>query len=98
MPRVVPCWRKHEVPPDVEGGDPKVIVEKHMLLSINAREAVRNGTGEWSMKEPSMKNADEVVTVPSKQLPMNSDQRAKKTPARSRKAETEAAWEDGKAD
>ena len=52
MPRVVPAWRKFtvKVPANPETGEPekdKIIIEKYMLLSINAREAMKNGGGEW---------------------------------------------------
>lgn len=87
MPRVVPAWRKYTImKPSREGGpdEPHLVVEKYMLLSINAREAIKNGRNaegeqEWFLKEPSgMKAADQIVTVSSKQIPVGSDQRPKR--------------------
>lgn len=81
MPRVVPAWRKFTVvtpKTDTEPEKTEIVIEKYMLLSLNAREAIKNGGGEWFLKEPKLNVADKIVTVPSKQLPENSDQRPKR--------------------
>lgn len=102
MPRVVPAWRKFtvKVPANPETGEPekdKIIIEKYMLLSINAREAMKNGGGEWFLKEPKLNVADEIVTVTSKQLPENSDQRPKRKRSPAPNVETAEAEADAEA-
>lgn len=85
MPRVVDFFRKYETPDLNEDGSEKkdeagavvmkTVVERLKGLAVNAREAMKNGKGEYSWKEPSIKDADEVVTIPSLQVPKDSETR-----------------------
>jgi hypothetical protein len=62
MPKIVPVYRTFSAPKkDAEGqpiidkdGKPVMekVVEEHSRYALDAREAVRNGRGEWSMVAP----------------------------------------------
>jgi len=66
MPSVVDCYRTYK------GEDGKEVTEHHRMLGVNAREAVKNGKGEWKMSPPAGKP---VVKVESKQEMTDSEAR-----------------------
>ena len=80
MPAVVECFRIYK------GDDGKEVVESHRMLGINAREAVKNGRGEWKMSLPPDK-AKAAVSVQSKQDMTDSETRPERRGRSGKRAE-----------
>lgn len=82
MPNIVACWRTYK---DEKG---ETVIEKHMMYAVDAAEAVRNGKGEWSRKEPAKPEAP-IVDAVGPLTPIDSETRPEKRARKKRHFETD---------